>query len=428
MELLDVSIVTKALVSLITERLKTSPVLSATGPVNVSSRPPDKLKDEPVVGMYLYHIQEEAQYKNVPPPGEHDVPVCLTPMGLLLHYVLTARSKPDADDAALEEQKVMGLAMKALHDYPVIDEKTTVNGQKLFPNDPPGAKGRVRIVLHPVSPSEGIQYWTAGSQPLRLAAYYQVSAVLLEPEPVTERYGRVLSYGVHTFLGDAPRLAGSRNTIEFKIPAEDQAREVECRPAQVPVGGQVQFFGTGLADDETVLMLRHPTWEKAVELDPLAWAVQVSPERVTATIREKAGDNKVLPGLYSASIRVISRRTLPNGSVREFKNVSNETPFAVTPSVDQEKVEIAHGVGKVTGWWFDGNDLSPEDIQIFIGPDKLELVSQDSPDNGQFCLKEIDNKPGIQFKVPADVTPGNSLPLRILIRGAESAPKWIAIP
>ncbi len=41
------------------------------------------------------------------------------PMGLQLHYQLSALGEGDAGLATLQEQLLIGAAMKALHDYPV---------------------------------------------------------------------------------------------------------------------------------------------------------------------------------------------------------------------------------------------------------------------------------------------------------------------
>ena len=60
------------------------------------------------------------------------------------------------------------------------------------------------MVLQPVQHNEAMTYWTAGSLPMRLALYYQASVVLLEPAPSVSRSGRVLTYGVYTFVRGAP--------------------------------------------------------------------------------------------------------------------------------------------------------------------------------------------------------------------------------
>jgi hypothetical protein len=93
----------------------------------------------------------------------------------------------------------------------------------------------------------------------RLALYYQVSAVLLEPERARSAAGRVLSYGVQIFAGTAPRLDGAQNTLDVQVPGLPPQALV-ARPAEVPVGGQLVFTGYNLAGDATCLVLQHFQW------------------------------------------------------------------------------------------------------------------------------------------------------------------------
>ncbi|MGE5806266.1 MAG: DUF4255 domain-containing protein, partial [Ignavibacteria bacterium] len=189
MPLLDLSLVTKTLTNLLEFYFKSSRIWNTnTGTClspAISPEPPDEL-DIDVVGIYLYHISEDSTYKNLPPKGNDIPPVRFIPMGLNLFYQLTAKSSSDGT-GTLKEQKMMGIAIKALHDYPVIDSGTSITDlcnskNKIFPSDLDSNEDRFRIVLQPIAHNEAMNYWSAGNKPPRLAAYYQVSVVLLEPE------------------------------------------------------------------------------------------------------------------------------------------------------------------------------------------------------------------------------------------------------
>ena len=53
---------------------------------------------------------------------------------------------------------------------------------------------------------------------MRLAAYYQVLVVLLEPEESITRAGRVLEYDISIYTGGGPRIDGCENNLSFIIP------------------------------------------------------------------------------------------------------------------------------------------------------------------------------------------------------------------
>src|ERR1700736_2004493 len=115
--LLDISLVTKALQNLLKGRFETSPGFTRT--VNISALPPDRLKEvDDALGVYMFHLTEDAHFKNAPPVGTATPPVATTPMTLQLYYVITAHSKIPEDEASYFEQQVMGLAVKTLRDTP----------------------------------------------------------------------------------------------------------------------------------------------------------------------------------------------------------------------------------------------------------------------------------------------------------------------
>ena len=137
------------------------------GSPTISPLPPDILKTESI-GLYLYHLKEEPQYKNIPPKGNDDPPIRYVPMGVSLFFQLTAHSNLQTEQAAYNEQKMMGIAIKALHDYPIIDDKTEITDldgvkNKVFPLGLCDNNNRFRIILQPVDHHEATSYWTAGS-------------------------------------------------------------------------------------------------------------------------------------------------------------------------------------------------------------------------------------------------------------------------
>jgi len=428
MALLDISMVTQALIALIRESFNLSPAWS-TAPPTISPEPPDRVNGDGL-GFYLYHISEDAHYKNLPSSGNGTPPVRYVPMALNLFYQLSASSSANDGSGALLEQQMMGIAIKAFHDYPSINDTTTINGTTIFPALLRGSNNCMKIVLQPVLPNEAVNYWTAGTSSLNLAAYYQVYVILLEPEQIQSRSGRVLAYGVHTFLEGAPRLENSENRLSFTIPGETEPREVTLRPAQVPVGDRITFTGTGLIGDRVSLFLKNIRWADPVEADP-AWAIAATADEITADVQETASTEDIFPGVYSGFVKVTRQRTLPGGEIRGFDHNSNECPFMISPRIDNISAPDPNNILTVRGYIFRHAALPVSAVSVYLSDARLTWRSPPNPLNpGEFTV--ADPPPGeilpiLQFRLPAGLVSGQVVPVRIFINGAESPPNWITI-
>jgi len=424
MAILDVSLVTKVIKRVIEESVKVSPVWSPRDAPTISVLPPDKL-DADSLGVYLYHLSEDAHFKNQPPVGTSTdpVPVRYTPMVLNLFYLITTDAKVDSDNKMLDAQLLLGIAIKSLHDYPTLTDDSVVNGINVFEDvGLDKTDTRLRITMQPTMYNEAVSYWTAGQSPLRLSAYYNVSVVLLEPEEPPTRAGRVLDYGVHTFVTGSPRLATSKNILSVTIPDTGETQEIELRPAQVPIGSRVELLGVNLTGDDTQFILNNSLWSEPVTAD-LSWGVIATNERVIATVQDQIDGNDILPGMYTAKALVSEHRTMPDGSTRTFIKASNETPFTITPRIDTISAPDASGNVTVTGFRFQHADISTEDVQVFLGVDPRSRGTAGALNPGEYAI----TSPGIlELRLPTDTSPGH-VPFRLLIKGAESPPAWIEV-
>ncbi|MCI0774525.1 MAG: DUF4255 domain-containing protein [Chloroflexi bacterium] len=432
MAMIDMSLVTSTLVRLLDEHVSNSSAWNPAIALNLTPDPPDKLTGDNTLGLYLYRVTEDAQYKNLPQPGSDSVPIRQTPMALTLDYILVAHS--DIDDppgtgaGAIREQLMMGLAMKTLHDYPVVDDATQVGGTTVMEPSLIGGGNRFRISMNPVARNESFDIWSAASSPVRLAAYYSVSVALLEPEQPRNLPGRVLTYGVHVFANGAPRLTGSRNELTFLLPNATDDTIVEARPAQAAAGEEVAFSGSALHGDSTDLLLRGPGFVVPTPVDAvwnLALAASATEESITVEVQDNISGATVLPGVYAASARVTRTRTMPDGSSRDFTNTSNEIPFVISPQIDPLPVPTAAGVVAVTGHIFQHADLVPENVIVFAGADRLVVDSDATLDPGEFSISGPND---MDLRLPAGLASGQNVQIRIVINGAESAPQWVTVP
>jgi hypothetical protein len=425
MTLLDLSQVTRTLVTLLETHIQASPVWPAATPLTVSPDPPDRLTGDNTLGLYLYHLAEDPHNKNMLPPGNSQPPIRYTPMPLNLYYQLSAHSDLNTPTGAYREQLMMGCALKALHDYPVITEATHLGATDILAPALRDRDNRLHIELRPVSPDEAVTFWTAGSSPLRLASYVRVSIVMLEPDEPDSGAGRVLAYNVFAFPSQTPRIDSSANTLIFTVPGEADPREIIVRPAQVPIGGQVHFDGSSLTGDQTAFLLHHALWPAPIEVNPAAWALQATAERVSVTVQDTAGPRDIIPGIYGAVVRATRRRPTAAGATRDFEYFSNQSPFAISPRIDGLTAPTPAGDVTVTGRLFQHADLPPDAVAVYLGDTRLTAGAGGALNPAEFAAMSPTQ---LDFRLPAGLAPGQLLPFRLVINGAESPPRWVITP
>ena len=389
---------------------------------------PELLRDTHTgLGFYLFHAQESSHYKNYPAPGNDNPPVNYTPMALNLFYQLSANSiNSQGEQDAYDEQDLMSVAMKALHDHSQI--QITPTGKKI----------NIKITLQTLTPSESVQYWAAAESPVRLSAYYEVSVVFLEPEKQLSYAGRVLSYGNFIFVRNAPQITSSENIIEYLLPGELTARQVKIQPAQAPpafigppapIASIVSFLGTGFNGGALQLLIINPLWPEPAVADASWLPALISENQLNVTVQPTAvlktalTPVDIIPGLYAAQVSITEQRTLPNGTIKTFNHVSNQFPFSVMPRISLINPLVGTAF-TVTCNVFQHAGIVNDDIQVYIGADKLILSAALIPAAGEFIITGATT---INLQVPAGLAAG-LVALRILIKGIESEPKWITIP
>src|SRR5262245_43693527 len=139
----DLSNVTTTLSELLTRNI--APVQAVT----VVATPPDRVPDTVTntLSLYLYHVRETAASQNLPPPGSDMPSIATTPLAMDLFYILTAHQHTAADFDAFAEQRLMGLALKTLHDFPVVTDRTAIGGTTLMPLAERNRDNRLNIEL-----------------------------------------------------------------------------------------------------------------------------------------------------------------------------------------------------------------------------------------------------------------------------------------
>ena len=190
---LSVSAVTATLRNLLEIATRDNP-----GGTTVTSRPPDKARSTLAgnqLNLFLYHVTLDAAWRNMPVPGPvrsaaNGVPA----LPLCLYYLLTAYGENDED---AQGHKVLGRAMSALHDLPVLtgDDVRDALGADLADYDLHHQREGLRITYQPLSLEEMSKLWTTFQTQYRISAAYQVAVVLVDSEQVVRAALPVLRQG-----------------------------------------------------------------------------------------------------------------------------------------------------------------------------------------------------------------------------------------
>ena len=424
MALLDLSLITRSLVNLIEVGVKASPEWPATRHLSVEPEPPDRLKGANTLGFYLYHLKEEPHGKNRPPQGAGPAAVSYTPMALELFYVLTAYSDRD-EQPAYNEQLMMGLAVKTLRDHPIITENATFLDRatgistRIMDLNLVGPDNRIRVSLQPLPAHEAVGYYTAGQSPLRLSAYYKVSVALLEAEPPPGRVAPVLAYGIGAFPGGWPRLVSTESRQAFRLPGETTTRSQVRRPAEAAPGDEIAFYGSDLSTDRVELTIRRHDWEKPLPVDS-SWGVVAGPGRLHATVQERVGATRVLPGLYSAQVVLTRSMRSSDGRDRLVEQRSNETPFLVVPRIDTVGTPDLDSQLAIEGAFFE----PATETEVAIAQQTLRRVEPtDSLTSGTF---RVEGARTLRLCLPDETRDGRAHWVRIRVAGAEAVPRWLS--
>lgn len=226
----------------------------------------------------------------------------------------------------------MGLAMKAFHDYPVVDARTEIitedgpfaDDATVFPPDLRDGDDEFRLELHPATSEEINKVWTAATVPMRLSAIYQVSVVFMKAEEPSTRPVPVLLPQVG--VGDLQPLwiEGIESECIFTIPGEMRSRTMASSPALVAVGEPFWIKSIGFSPGTGMILLSTPAWTDIRNVDVTDWMArrQRSDDRIEMTlsrlVSSPAGEREIVPGLYQICLQ-------------QKDAISNLSPLAVAP-------------------------------------------------------------------------------------------------
>lgn len=155
-------------------RLRLDRGLSAALPGTlVTARPPDRARSQVgvnQVNIFLYQTTPNLAWRNMKTTAP------TPPLALNLHYLLSVYGAND-DDPEPASHSLLALAMKILHDAPVLsvaELRSSLPGSAIHQQ-----AERIRITPQPLTVDEMSKLWTMFQAPYRLSAAYEVSVVLI---------------------------------------------------------------------------------------------------------------------------------------------------------------------------------------------------------------------------------------------------------
>jgi hypothetical protein len=440
---------------------------SLTGAISISTLPPERTQGGVnQLSLYCYHVSPDPSNRYRPRQASGPRPIATSPLTLILNYIVTAHTLVETEFNALAEQRLLGYAMKAFHDFPVIDDSTRIAGQFVLPDAIRGQNNSLSIAQLRLTAGESLNYWANENQiTVKPSCYYEVAAVELEPEPPDRLPGIVIQVGGFVFPKNMPTISASSSQVAFDRPISLGGGDgvMTASPARIgpvsalpPHANVMRLTGHALATGSARrLHISHPFWTRQfpggrVALDlslngGLGWALSVADEEVTVTLGNDlrasppeggaSVDLSLYPGSYLAAWE-IERRVERDGLNEALSERSNTAPFMVYPRITSSLRD--NGTGQVTlsfgGSWLLNRGrpaptdpaLAPElDIGLSVDGRAYALVSGVAPSGpGTFVID--DHTLTYAPSPPADTTGEHAV--RVVVDGADSQPFWIVVP
>jgi hypothetical protein len=288
------------------------------GDVSVSALPPDRITvgtSEPTqLNVFLYQVTHNQAWRNVDLPSTDatGASVDAPPLGLDLHYLLTAYG-PDT----FVGEMVLGHALRALHDEPVLERdviRAALNPATPDPSLPAvlGGSGladqveQIRLTPTVMAPEELSKLWSALQAHYRPTACYEARVVLIDSNRPKRHALPVSGAGVAGVAGMPPVL----DTVENA-----------AGPVPVTAAGTIVLRGRDLAADSLIVLLGGEEHTPATE--------DVRPNAITVDL--SAAGVPLRAGWVAAQVRV----DVPLGDppVPHSAYPSNTVPFLLVPTI-----------------------------------------------------------------------------------------------
>ena len=480
----DIASVTRTLKTLIATELEFQG--ENIDDIAVTAAPPDTAEgSRHTVSVYLFHVLESPEYKNLRPSvGSGPAPVRHAPMGLILQYIITVagpvEESPDLDVNSLTQQRLIGLIARAVHDYPLITERTQIQlpsstePTSLLDVELRGSHCRLRFSLRPAPMEESINFWSAEEKNVpRLSLFVEARVAIMEPKPPVVAPGVTLSIGQFVFAGSEPQLLATRSEQSFVPPGGSRAQTVQASPARVAIfdapgsanlieleatnarlgdNNRLRLDVTSLGAGRRILALRHRSGEIRIALDQLPveipvvnmpWEFSAQENEISMRVWQQVQDvddevRDIMAGTYGVRILVFDDRV--GGAPRP--RASNELTLSVVPQILSAGPTEPPQSNHYTLELVTAALRASSEVTLSVGGHPLTLVTT-PPAAGEFRIPfaGVDPVPPLatlEFSLPwvdpgapspVAIQPSTDSPLavRLMVDGAAATPAWLTV-
>lgn len=464
MPLLDLSQVTVALRRLLEFNIPLLESALGGGALTVSTLPPQSVVGgDNVLSLYCYHVSPDPSNRFRPRVPSGPRPVSTSPLTLRLYYILTAHTFSGAGFDALNEQRLLGFAMKTIHDHAIVDDNTRVAGNSVLPDEIRGQNNSFGVTQLMLTQGEALSYWSNKADGVvKPSCYYEVTSAEIQPEPPVRLPGIVLQVGSFVLPGSAPAIARSSADIPYVLPSSlgGGAAMLNSSPARIgpvlaapPAANRLRLEGQGLAGGNMQrLIIAHPFWARhfpggRIALDlglnaVLGWALRIADALVEVDIGDvlravppSGGapvDLELYPGIYSVQWETARLFQTASGT-EAVRQPSNSVPVQVCPWITGFLRNAA--TGEVTlnlggAWRLDRGRPSPPDpatapeleIELAVDGRAYRLASGALPGTFVVAAHSLTYVPN-----PEENTSGEHA-IRLIVDGADAQPFWVQVP
>jgi len=273
-----------------------------------STQPPDKARSGTTnqLNLFLFQTTANAAWRNQPmphlKPGESGLP----PLGLDLHYLLTAYGRGDDDVLG---HHLLGRAMSIFHDHAVLGPDELHDA--LADNDLDAQPERVRLTPLSLSIDDMSRLWTTfPGAGYRISAAYLASVVLIES-----------TRAATTPLPVLTRNPSAQGNLIPPFPTLDDVT-ADSGQASVRLGESITLRGHHLDGPSVAVRFSHTTWSDTVDLAPSS----SGSDAVAVALPDAALAGTTWPaGFYGVAVTVGT-----NGDSR----TTNELPLTLAPTLE----------------------------------------------------------------------------------------------
>ena len=137
--------------------------------------PPDPASGQPLLSLYLYHIEPDSHLRNQKPLRVSPDELRFPPLALQLYYLITA-----LDEDQTLNQLMLGRILQYFHDFPHIN---TISGNPLG-NSFGGNSPEMRVTLETLTLEELSRVWYALSSSYQLSIAYKLRVITIDTAQV----------------------------------------------------------------------------------------------------------------------------------------------------------------------------------------------------------------------------------------------------